>query len=79
MRDFGEEAADLGVGVFAGLEAAEEFEDEFLVVEDGGVGLLGGAGAGGEWAGAAGGGEGGGVVAGRVVAVDEVVRVGCGR
>ena len=41
VGDFGEEAADFGVGVFAGLEAAEEFEDEFLVVEDGGVGLLG--------------------------------------
>ena len=64
VGDFGEEAADLGVGVFAGLEAAEELEDQFLIVEDGGVGLLGGAGAGGEGVGAAGGGEGGGFVAG---------------
>ena len=45
---FGEEAADLGVGIFAGLEAAEELEDELRVVEDRGVGLFGGAGAGGE-------------------------------
>ena len=28
VGDFGEEAADFGVGIFAGLEAAEEFEDE---------------------------------------------------
>src|ERR1039458_9078211 len=62
--DFGEEAADFRVGVFSGLEAAEEFEDELLAVEDGGVGLLGRAGAGGERAGAAGGIEDGGFVAG---------------
>ena len=41
VGDFGEEAADFCVGILAGLESAEEFEDEFLIVEDGGVGLLG--------------------------------------
>ncbi len=60
---FGEEAADLGVGIFAGLETAEEFEDELRVVEDRGVGLLGGAGARGEWVGAASFGEGAAAVA----------------
>ena len=34
VGDFGEEAANFGVRVFAGLDAAEEFEDEFGVVED---------------------------------------------
>ena len=55
---FGEEAADLGVGIFAGLQAAEEFEDELGVVEDRGVGLLRGAGAGRQQIGAASFGEG---------------------
>jgi hypothetical protein len=63
VGDLGEEAADLGVGIFAGLEAAEEFEDELLIVEDRSVGLLGRAGAGWERAGAAGSGKGGGGVA----------------
>ena len=40
-RGVGEEARDLYVRVFAGAEAAEEFEDGLLVVEDAGVGLLG--------------------------------------
>ncbi len=43
---FGEEAADLRVGIFAGLQTAEEFEDELRVVEDRRVGLFRGAGAG---------------------------------
>ena len=49
MCGFGEEAADLGVGIFAGLQAAEEFEDELRVVEDRGVGLFCGADARGQW------------------------------
>src|SRR3981081_424305 len=43
VRGFGEEAADLGVGIFTGLQAAEEFEDERRVVEERGVGLFRGA------------------------------------
>ena len=64
LGDFGEEAPDFSVGIFAGLKAAEEFEDEVLAVEDGGVGLFGGAGAGGDRAGSTSRGEGGGFVAG---------------
>ena len=63
VRDLGEEAADLGVGIFAGLEAAKELHDELGVVEDRGVGLLGRAGACREWADATGCGEGGAFVA----------------
>ncbi len=63
MGDLGEEAADLGVGIFAGLETAEELQDEAIVVEDGGVGLLGGAGTCGQGIGAAYGLEGGGACA----------------
>ena len=58
MGNFGEEAADFGVGIFAGLQAAEELEDELRVVEDRGVGLFRRAGAGGKGIGAAGFGEG---------------------
>ena len=42
VRDFGEEAGDFYVGVFAGADVAEELEDGEVVVEDAGVGLLGG-------------------------------------
>ena len=38
----GEELEDFGVGIDAWLEAAEDFEENLLVVEDGGVGLFGG-------------------------------------
>ena len=55
---FGEEAADFGVGIFSGLEAAEELQDELGVVEDRCVGLFCGAGACGERIGAASFGEG---------------------
>jgi len=58
VSDLGEEATDFGVRVFSRLDAAEELEDEFLVVEDGGVGLLCRASAGGERVGAADFGEG---------------------
>ena len=63
VRDFGEEATDLDVGIFAGLEAAEKFEDDLRTVKDVGVGLLGGADAGGQRAGSAGLGEDGGLAA----------------
>ena len=64
VGDLGKEAADLSVGVFSGLDSAEELQNQFAAKEDGGVGLLGRAGAGGERAAAPGGGEGGGCVAG---------------
>ena len=43
VGDLGEEAADFYVRVFAVRDAAEELEDGEVVVEDAGVGLLGGA------------------------------------
>jgi hypothetical protein len=61
--DLSEETADLGVWIFAGLEAAEELQNELAVVQDGGVGLLGRAGTGGQRTGGTDGGEGGGFVA----------------
>jgi hypothetical protein len=39
-----EEAAYFRVWIFAGLEAAEKFQDKLLFVKDGGVRLLGRAG-----------------------------------
>ena len=65
VGDLGEEAGDFYVGIFAGGDAAEEFEDGEVVVEDAGVGLLGGAEAGGD-VGEARGVECGGVVGGDV-------------
>ena len=55
VGDVGEEARNFDVGIDAGGEAAEEFEDGRFAVEDAGVGLLDEANAGGEV------GEGGGV------------------
>ena len=65
MGDLGEETADLSVRVFAGLDSAEELQNQLVAIEDGGVGLLGRAGAGGERAAAPGIGEGSGCVAGK--------------
>ncbi len=65
VRDLGEEAADFYVGIFAVGDAAEDLEDGEFVIEDAGVGLLGGTEAGGE-VGEARGVECGGVVGGDV-------------
>ena len=48
VGDVGEEAADFYVGIFAMGDAAEDFEDGEVVVEDAGVGLLSGTQTGGE-------------------------------
>src|ERR1700691_5018699 len=49
MRGFCEEATYFGIGILSGLKAAEEFHDELGAVENGGIGLLGRAGACGQW------------------------------
>jgi len=41
VRGFSQETADLGVGIFARLQTPEELHDEFGVIQDRGVGLLG--------------------------------------
>ena len=41
MRDLGQESSNLHIGILSWLQPPEQFQDQRIAVEDGGVGLLG--------------------------------------